>query len=76
MTLAKVVEQGGFQAIQLPPEFRIAGGEIEILRRGDEIVLRQVRHGLSEVFDILTSLSEDFMTFERNQPSMQEREMF
>ncbi len=50
--------------------------EVEIYRRGDEVVLRKKFQNLSRVFDLLTDMSADFMEDGRNQPPMQEREPF
>ena len=35
------VRSGNSQAVRLPKEFRFKGKEVEIFRRGDEIVLRE-----------------------------------
>ena len=40
MAVAKVFKSGNSQAVRLPKEFRLAASEVEIFRRGDEIVLR------------------------------------
>ncbi|MEW6488808.1 MAG: AbrB/MazE/SpoVT family DNA-binding domain-containing protein [Thermodesulfobacteriota bacterium] len=75
MATARVVEQSGAQLVHLPKGFRVRGSEVEIHRRGDEIVLREKRQGLSEVFELLTSLPDDFMEQGRQQPSDQTREI-
>jgi antitoxin VapB len=41
MPIAKVSESGDSQMVHLPEEFHFAGDEVEIFRRGDEIVLRE-----------------------------------
>ena len=41
MTTAKVFKSGNSQAVRLPKEFRFASDEVEIFRRGDEVVLRE-----------------------------------
>ena len=40
MDKAKVIQFGDTQAVQLPKHFRLNAEEVEIFRRGDEIVLR------------------------------------
>jgi antitoxin VapB len=40
MVTAKVFKHGGSQAVRLPKEFRFAGKEVAIERRGIEIVLK------------------------------------
>jgi antitoxin VapB len=37
----RVFRSGNSQAVRLPKEFRFKGKEVEIFRRGDEIVLRE-----------------------------------
>jgi len=41
MQTAKVFRSGNSQAIRLPKEFRFRATEVEIFRRGDEVVLRE-----------------------------------
>jgi antitoxin VapB len=41
MTTAKVFRSGNSQAVRLPKEFRFKAKEVEIFRRGDEVVLRE-----------------------------------
>jgi antitoxin VapB len=41
MATARVFRSGNSQAVRLPKEFRFKGKEVEIFRRGDEIVLRE-----------------------------------
>ena len=41
VTTAKVFKSGNSQAVRLPKEFRFASDEVEIFRRGDEVVLRE-----------------------------------
>ena len=63
MATARVFKSGNSQAVRLPKEFRLAGPEVEIFRRGDEIVLREAQRpagGLAAAFDILTQLPDDF----------------
>jgi predicted nucleic acid-binding protein len=41
MATAKVFKSGNSQAVRLPKAFRVKSKEVEISRRGDEIVLRE-----------------------------------
>lgn len=62
MATAKIFKSGNSQAVRLPKQFRFKSAEVEITRRGDEVVLRELpkrRRGLEEVFDILVSMPED-----------------
>jgi antitoxin VapB len=38
--IAKLFKHGGSQAVRLPKEYRFSGTEVEIERRGEEVVLR------------------------------------
>jgi antitoxin VapB len=60
MGIAKVFQSGNSQAVRLPKEFRFETDEVEIFRRGDEIVLREKRPSLAEAFDKLAALPDDF----------------
>ncbi len=76
MNTAKIFRSGNSQAVRLPKDFQFNVSEVEIYRRGDEVVLRKKLQNLSRVFDLLTDMSDDFMEDGRNQPPMQEREPF
>lgn len=74
MPTAKVFRSGNSQAIRLPKEFRFDATEVEIFRRGDEIVLRDHPRTGREVFDLLASLPHDFMADGRDDTPPQARE--
>jgi antitoxin VapB len=42
MATAKLFKHGGSQAVRLPKEFRLAGKEVTIEKRGSEIVLKPI----------------------------------
>ena len=72
MATARLFESEGSQAVRLPDEFKFEGQEVEIFRRGDEVVLREKRKGMARVFELITSLSDDFLE-DRNDTPPQER---
>ena len=74
MTTTRVFKSGNSQAVRLPKEFSIRGKELEIFRRGDEIVLREPAKGLTRAFELLTSLPEDFFAEGRQDMPPQHRE--
>lgn len=76
MALARVFQSGNSQAVRLPKEFRFDVDEVEIYRRGDEIVLRAVAPAATAVFDALIRLPSDFMVEGRDDSPAQEREDF
>lgn len=59
MATARVFKSGNSQAVRLPKQFRFRGQEVEIFRRGNEVVMRERNEGMARVFDILASLPED-----------------
>jgi len=61
MATARVFWSGGRQAVALPKGFRFKGKEVEIIRRGDEIVLREKAKGLARAVEILAHLPDDFL---------------
>jgi len=76
MRTAKVFKNGNSQAIRLPKEFQFDDSEVEILRRGDEVVLRKKKETLKEAFDLLAEMPEDFFAEGRRDPLPEERESF
>lgn len=45
-----------FKSVRLPREFRFNSEEVEIFRRGDEVVLREKSKGLERAFWLLADL--------------------
>ncbi len=74
MTTARVFKSGNSQAVRLPKQFRFIGQEVEIFRRGDEIVLRETQRGMERAFEILAGLPEDMFADERKDPPPQVRD--
>ncbi len=73
MTKAKVFISGNSQAVRLPKQFRLDSSEVEIFRRGDEIVLREEPRSLAAAFQILAGLPEDCFPIDRDDTEPQER---
>ena len=74
MATARVFRSGNSQAVRLPKAYRLRGTEVEIFRRGDEIVLREKAEGLLRAFDILAGLPADVLPEDRADTPPQERE--
>jgi antitoxin VapB len=72
MPIAKVFRSGNSQAVRLPKEFRFRAKEVEIFRRGDEIVLKEKPASLAKAFYLITSLPDD-LELPKDEPP-QERE--
>ena len=51
---------GNGQAARLPKQFRLNSEEVEIFRRGDEIILREKDGTTVRAFDLLADLPDDF----------------
>jgi antitoxin VapB len=73
MATARIFRSGNSQAVRMPKEFRLKGKEVEIFRRGDEIVLREKSKGLARAFEILASLPGDFLPENREDAPSQKR---
>jgi len=74
VTTTRVFKSGNSQAVRLPKEFSVKSKVLEILRRGDEIVLREPGKGLGRAFEVLTELPDDFLAEERQDMPPQHRE--
>ena len=76
MTYARVFQSGNSQAVRLPKEFRFDTDQVEIFRRGDEVVLRAQPSNALAIFNALSQLPADFMAQGREESQPQEREFF
>jgi antitoxin VapB len=74
MAKARVFQSGNSQAVRLPKEFRVRSKEVEIFRRGDELVLIESARPMERAFDLLAELPEDFMPDGRDDRPPQARE--
>ena len=61
MAIAKVFKSGNSQAVRLPKEFRISADEVEIFRRGSDLILRPKEQSLKRAFELLCELSDDML---------------
>jgi antitoxin VapB len=68
MTTAKVFRSGNSQAVRLPKEFRFDTDEVEIYRRGDEVVLRAKPRTLAAAFRALCELPLDALPDRDDRP--------
>jgi antitoxin VapB len=72
MATAKVFKSGNSQAVRLPKEFRFDAPEVEIFRRGDEVVLREKRRTIERILELFAQLPPEID--ERDNRPPQERE--
>lgn len=62
MTIAKVFKSGNSQAIRLPKEFRLKVTQVELVRQGEDIVIRQPKKPtLMDAYNALRSMPDDFL---------------
>jgi antitoxin VapB len=73
MGTARVFRSGNSQAVRLPKQYRFNSQEVEIFRRGDEIVLREKDATLARAFDLLAGLPDDLEIRERGDDPPQKR---
>jgi antitoxin VapB len=73
MGTARVFRSGNSQAVRLPKQFRLKSKEVEIFRRGDEIVLREKNGTMVRAFDLLAGLPDDFNRVGRDKDRPQKR---
>lgn len=73
MGTARVFRSGNSQAVRLPKQFRLKSKEVEISRRGDEIVLREKDGTIARAFELLASLPEDLDLARREKDAPQKR---
>jgi len=73
MGTARVFRSGNSQAVRLPKQFRLKTEEVEIFRRGEEIVLREKVGSMVRAFDLLAGLPGDFSPRGREKDQPQKR---
>ena len=69
---AKIFKSGNSQAVRLPKKYRFRGKEVEIFRRGDEVVLRERSRGMERAFEILANLAIDVDAIEEARKELPE----
>ena len=74
MITTRVFKSGNSQAVRIPKEFQFDVSELEIFKRGEELILRPKKENLAHAFDLITSLSDDFMQDGRDDLPPQERD--
>lgn len=73
MPTARIFKSGNSQAVRLPKAFRLRGKEVEIFRRGEEVVLREKGKGMARAFDLLLELPADVLPERPADPPPQTR---
>jgi antitoxin VapB len=65
MATARIFKSGNSQAVRLPKQFRFRSKEVEIFRRGLDVVLREKSKGMDRAFWLLASLPIDVDAVEK-----------
>ncbi len=73
---AKIFQSGNSQAVRIPKEFRFDVAELEIFKRGDEVILKPKPKSLGSAFKLICEMPNDFMENGRKDSRPQEREDF
>ena len=73
MKTTKIFRSGNSQAVRIPKEFQLDGDEVEILKRGKTLVLRQKKQSWAALFNSLQKFTDDFMEKGRKQMPVQKR---
>jgi antitoxin VapB len=77
MIHGKVFKSGNSQAVRLPKSVRLDATEVEIIVRGDTLILRPVGQlNLGAAFEALASIGDDFLPEGRDQGQAEAREAF
>jgi len=74
MGTARIFQSGNSQAVRLPKQFRLKSKEVEIFRRGDELVLREKSGSMARAFELLAGLPDDFDVRDRRDARPQKRQ--
>jgi antitoxin VapB len=73
MRTARVFKSGNSQAVRLPKQFRFKGEEVEIFRRGQEVVLREKEGNMLRAFELIASMPNDLAPADRENDLPQKR---
>jgi antitoxin VapB len=74
MRTTTVFKSGNSQAVRLPKDLQFDTREVEIFRRGDEVILRRIPKNLAAAFELLAAMPDDFMADGRDDAPPQPRE--
>lgn len=75
MITTKIFKSGNFYAVHLPKDCQLNAEEVEIVKRGNELVIREIPKDLSDAFHLLTDMPDDFMSDEREDKPPQQRKL-
>ncbi len=74
METAKIIKNGGSQAVRLPKECRFEGTEVNVHKIGNIVFLISPNNEWEGLDAAITMMGEDFMADGRDQGTLQERD--
>ena len=75
MITTRVFKSGNSQAVRLPKDFQLHEGDtVEIFKRGEDIVIREIPTHLGRAFLLLSQFPDDFFAKPREDNPPQERD--
>lgn len=60
MVSTKVFKSGNFQAVMIPKQFHLNTDRVEIIKRNNELILREKPTILKKAFQLMTKMPDDF----------------
>ncbi len=76
MKTTKVFKSGNSMAVRLPKDCQLHGDTVEIIKKGNTLILREIPQSLAKVFDLVENLPTDYYAASRNDAAPQERGHF
>ena len=74
MTATKVFKSGNSQAVRIPKKYHINSARVEIFKRNNELIIREVPDTLKQAFALMTQMPDDFFAEGRIDDKPQDRE--
>lgn len=74
METAKIIKNGGSQAVRLPKEYRFEGTEVNIQKVGNLVILFSPQNDWAGLDAAIAMMGEDFMEDGRADDIFQERD--
>lgn len=65
MVTARLFKLGNSQAVRIPARYRLTATEVEVFKRGGELILRPKIRSAADVFDRARALAGDFKDWQR-----------
>lgn len=75
MAKARVFKSGNSQAVRMPKKFRLEGTEVEIVDRGDALILFKKPRRMGRIFDIIAEMPEDAFDIPSDGPPQKRKDL-